>query len=544
MTHARCDIRARLLAALALTVTTGAATLAADESDARAAEAEGRIIGRITFDRHDVFDLSDPREDKPLYRLANRLHVVTKERVIAAQLLLEPGDAFRQRLADESERILRANNYLYDAKITPVVTADGGVDLEVTTRDVWTLLPAFHASRKGGENTLGFTLEESNLAGRGQKLALERREDVDRDENSFQFRDKQIGSSWVGIDFVIANNSDGHSHFGVIERPFYALDARWSAGVTMLDSDSERTFYALGERSARYREERRFLTLAGGWSRGLENGWVRRYRAGFTIDDRVFSAADGDLPPLVPPDRELAYPFVGIEILEDRFTTTENREQIARTEDIYMGTRLTASLGWASPGTGADRDALVYRAGVSRGFGSIEREALLLSAAAGGRIESGASRNATIGLSAKYFRQQSEKRVFFATLEASRGHALDLDNPVELGGDTGLRGYPLRYQAGDSHALVTVEQRYFWDWYPWRLFRVGGAIFADAGRTWGTHPAGGENLGWLKDVGIGLRFASPRGGVRKVVHLDLAFPLDGDASIDEVQILLESKKSF
>jgi hypothetical protein len=29
-----------------------------------------------------------------------------------------------------------------------------------------------------------------------------------------------------------------------------------------------------------------------------------------------------------------------------------------------------------------------------------------------------------------------------------------------------------------------------------------------------------------------------------VFHLDIAFPLDGDPTIDEVQILLESKSSF
>ena len=160
------------------------------------------------------------------------------------------------------------------------------------------------------------------------------------------------------------------------------------------------------------------------------------------------------------------------------------------------------------------------------------------------RLESGDAKNALLTTSVRYYRKQSEKRLFFATLSATAGHALDLDNPVELGGDSGLRGYPLRYQSGDSRFLLSVEQRYFWDWYPLRLFRVGGAIFADVGRTWGDHPVGGEELGWLKDVGFGLRFAPTRTVSRKIVHLDIAFPLDGDPSIDDVQIVLESKKSF
>ena len=30
----------------------------------------------------------------------------------------------------------------------------------------------------------------------------------------------------------------------------------------------------------------------------------------------------------------------------------------------------------------------------------------------------------------------------------------------------------------------------------------------------------------------------------KMIHIDVAFPLDGDPSIDDVQFLLESKRSF
>ena len=130
------------------------------------------------------------------------------------------------------------------------------------------------------------------------------------------------------------------------------------------------------------------------------------------------------------------------------------------------------------------------------------------------------------------------------TFDASWGNNLDLDNLVDLGGDTGLRGYPLRYQTGDSRILLTAEQRYFTDWYPFRLFRVGGAVFADIGRTWGDNPAGGPPLGWLKNVGLGLRLGPTRSSGRDVIHIDIALPLDGDPSIDSVQFLIDSKRSF
>jgi hemolysin activation/secretion protein len=115
---------------------------------------------------------------------------------------------------------------------------------------------------------------------------------------------------------------------------------------------------------------------------------------------------------------------------------------------------------------------------------------------------------------------------------------------VLLGGDNGLRGYPIRYQAGESRAVVNVEQRFFTDFYPWRLFRIGWAVFADVGRVGGRDPRASEPLGTLYDVGAGLRLTSPRASGRNVVHIDLAFPLNGDPSIDSVQFVVETKGSF
>jgi hypothetical protein len=64
------------------------------------------------------------------------------------------------------------------------------------------------------------------------------------------------------------------------------------------------------------------------------------------------------------------------------------------------------------------------------------------------------------------------------------------------------------------------------------------------GRTWGRDITGAESLGLLKDIGVGLRFGSSRSSFGNVIHVDLAFPLDGDDSIDSVQIVVETKAKF
>lgn len=508
-------------------------------------EEMGASIGRIVLLKENVFDTTRPDEDNWLYRLANRLHIVTRDSVIRQQLLFREGDAFSTRLVNESARILRRNEYLYTAEVEPLHYEDGTVDMAVRTRDLWTLMPGASVSRSGGENKARVTLSESNLLGRGGKLRLSYVDDVDRESTTFDYSDNNLGHSWVSFYVGYADKSDGDTVDLRAERPFFSLDARWTAGFEALDDAREERLYELGEEVAEYAQKTDYYTVFGGWSAGLVDGWVRRWTAGVVYDNQEFTEVpEPEFVAAVPEDRRLVYPYVGFELLEDSYATTANRDQIGRTEDFYFGRRVTAMLGFASEAFGSDRESVIYSLQASRGFGDINSKALLLRGEASGRVDDGTWRNSIVELDARYYNQITSKRLFFMTLNGKFGHELDLENPIELGGDSGLRGYPLRYQAGDASLLFTIEQRYFTDWYPFRLARVGGAIFADIGRTWGDNPVAGAPRGWLRDIGFGLRLGPTRGGAHEIVHLDIAFPLDGDSSIDDVQILLESKGSF
>lgn len=512
---------------------------------AEALEAMGAVVGEVTYDRQNVFDPTQPGENKSLFRLANRWHIVTRESVIRQQLLFRPGDKFSVRLIEESERLLRQNSYLYDVDIEPVRVENGIVDIHVRTRDLWTLMPGFSASRSGGENRTGVKISERNLLGRGMSLQLSYNDDVDRESTSFQFYDRNLGASWTSMFLELADNSDGHTTDVRVVRPFYALDSLRSGGVTFFEDAREETFYELGHEAAEYDAETDRYTGFVGWSGGLQKGWVRRWSAGMVHDEQHFtSVVDGVLPPLIPADRTLIYPFFGFELIEDKFESASNRDHIERTEDFFLGTSLFASVGYATNELGSDRDSLIYRVEAHKGFGSIGKKALILSSSVTGRFDNGDAANNEISFDARYYNQISEKRLFFMTLAGSYGHNLDLDNVVDLGGENGLRGYPLRYQTGESKILITAEQRYFTNWYPFRLARIGGAIFADAGRTWGNSPLGTPPIGWLKDVGLGLRLVPTRASGRDVIHIDVAFPIDGDPSIDGVQFSIESKRSF
>ena len=311
----------------------------------------GAVVGEIILDKNDVFDLDDERENNALYRLINKLHIITKDSVIQSQLLLEPGDDYSKRLADESARLLRQRRYLFDAKVEPVKVENGVVDLKVTTRDVWTLRPGITFSRSGGESNSGIDLEELNLLGYGQKVRIARDENVDRTTKSFEIQDPHILNSRVQGTLVLSDNSDGHLNRFNITRPFYALDSRWATGIRGRDQDFRTAFWSLGEQAAEYQQDRVLANAFGGWSKGLKDNWVRRYRAGIIFDDNVFSEVDNrTLDPLVPEDRRLIYPYLGGDITRGSYVEHANAPMLTTAEiEFYGSVRFDGPVPEADP---------------------------------------------------------------------------------------------------------------------------------------------------------------------------------------------------
>ena len=509
-------------------------------------DASGTQVGTVTISSGSIFDLDNPDENKALYRLANRLHIKTRPDVIRQQLLFESGDRFSAQALEESERLLRANRYIQEVSIKRVRREDGGVDVNVETSDVWTLMPKLALSRSGGKNEAAIGLKEMNLFGSGTAIEVLYKSDVDRDSSILKFVDRNLGDSWYGLRLDLADNSDGYSQYLQIGKPFYSLDSRDALGFSVLNKNSINSFYDRGEETSEYQDRATVYEVYRGWSKGLRDGWTRRYTAGFAYDDHRFSAVtDSEYPTsIIPEDRELLTPFVGVEIVEDHYEKSKNHDQLNRVEDRFLGTRIGARLGVARAGAGSDRDAWLLNVRAQTGFGNSDSSSLLLATQLGGRVEQDGARNVSLNVSAKYYKHQSERRRLYMNLSGTYGRNLDLDQYLVLGGDTGLRGYPLRFQTGDKRALFTIEQRYFTDWYPFRLFHVGGALFFDVGRTWGGSPVGTSGKQLLKDVGLGLRIGSSRSGLGRMIHVDLAVPLDDKDGIDGIQFLVSTRKSF
>ncbi|HEX9571017.1 MAG TPA: hypothetical protein VF969_02050, partial [Burkholderiales bacterium] len=164
-------------------------------------EAAGAVIGEIRIDNRNIFDLEDPKENGVLYRAANFLHIQTRASVIRRQLLFKPGERVSVRLIEETERLMRSNRIFYDISIAPVAYHDGVVDIEVRTRDTWTLEPGVSASRQGGTNRRGATLRDTNVLGTGVLVGVERSYDADRTTTQYRVTQPRAFGGWTTIDY-------------------------------------------------------------------------------------------------------------------------------------------------------------------------------------------------------------------------------------------------------------------------------------------------------------------------------------------------------
>jgi outer membrane protein assembly factor BamA len=509
--------------------------------------AAAATIGRVSIHVGDIFDPSNPKENNRLYGIANRLHINTKDRVVANLLLFEEGDPYDPRLLAESERLLRQQGIFYDAEIRPVAYCDGRVDVHVEVRDVWTLLVSAGFNRAGGESGLDFELQDTNFLGYGKDVAIARRSDVDRTGTVGWYRDKSFLGSRARLELWYADNDDGNFQVFDLNQPFVSLDSKWSGGLRIRTDDRFDKLYTLGEARERFRREQDFAELQYGRSKGLVDGWTRRLLFGLTYVDDQFSKAEEGFPlRRVPRNRKLVYPWVGFDRQQDDFRTTHNLDQLSRTEDLFLGQRYRGRIGYAAESFGSDRNQVILNLQAEDG-GELGKKGLVLgNVSLSGRFGEGEAENVRLDLGGRYYRRTFGNQLFVAQLSGTWAHNLDGDTQILLGGDNGLRGYPLRYQQGDRRFLFSLEQRFFTDWHVLNLAHVGAAIFADVGRAWSSternlNPGVDE---MLYDIGVGLRVGSSRSGKGALVHIDVAFPLAGDGSIDDIQWLVTTKETF
>ncbi|MEQ1692692.1 MAG: hypothetical protein ABMA00_15485 [Gemmatimonas sp.] len=475
-----------------------------------------------------------------LRRVARTIHANTRDDVVRRFLLLRPGDACNQIRRAESERILRAQPFLVDARITVFDDEAGGVRLEVETRDEFSLIfepaidvraPVVRAIRIG----------ESNLAGTARLASLEWREGFKyHDVMGFRFTDFQFAGERNELRLFGIRRQRGQEMRAELVRPYYT-DLQRLAFIASVDGGRDYSNFRRPDGPGNSVNVTRQSAVLGGITRV---GSIRQLKlAGFTVThsrEHVDSATvmisrDGFQPDVGAPlgvsfrsqNVVRANALFGVRLLQ--FVPVEGFDALTGRQDLRVGLQIGTVFGQSIPvGAARDRDRFMAT-GVYVGVGG-GKSFFGAQVVGEGRNDLATStwdNHIVSGRMAWYFRP-AVRQLTIVGAEWSMGR--DMRTPFQLSfADRlgGLLGHHDSREAGAQRVVMRAEQRLV---IPSRLnvADIGVAGFAEAGRLWSERSVPYSRSTPVRGaVGVSLLAAVPPRS-RRLWRFDFAFPVGSD----------------
>lgn len=495
-----------------------------------AADAPGEpapTVRHIRIQRKNVFDLSVPGEDLWVFRAANRIHVLTRESVVAHDVLLQPGAPYDPLRALETERNLRSLGFLRHANVLALPAGPGQVDLEVRTQDSWTLQPQLSVGTEGGEHFFIVGVKENNLLGLGKTVSFFHSERGPDLRNELRYADPRVWGTFHRLTAHYADTDKGDEVGARVARPFVSLLDPRSADTTWASILQEETLYRNGGEFSHFLHDFRAVKGRYGRRLGRWGPFVHRAHAGYLYERSRFRATDETVPGTLPAGRALSAPLAGYSWIQPRYYKTTDVDSMKRVEDFNLGNELSLTAGPSLDAWGGDRDRWVFAALNQQGLELGPGRFALAQVGVQGRRSEGDWENALFFANINLFWKAlwPFRQTFVSHLEFNAARRLDGEKQLILGGNTGLRGYRNNAFTGGKTLLLNLEDRFFWDREIFHLLYMGGVAFLDTGLA--APEAGSPRLRDLKtDVGLGLRFSSSRSASGAVVRLDVAYALN------------------
>jgi len=485
-----------------------------------------------------------------LHRWANAIHIDTK------QITLENEAAFfldkcAKNFSDmaELERHLRSRKYLRDAK----VTSDEMVEnITVTTWDNWSLMPTISFGRQGGESTYSFGIKERNFLGLGIDAEIETYKNSQRKGYKVKTTIPLFSKKNIDLKLRFADNDDGTQQSLFLRKHFASFYTNNAYQVGFNEESRNDTIYQNNDELAIFAHNISYKNAEYAWLNFNNENSLVRYRVGITQDLHEFSYTDNAKnnpnSPLLPQDRDFIYPWIGFDYIEKNFKKLTNIHLITQIEDFNHGWQFSSRLGISDGGKENSAWAL-FQAEIHKGFEIHDDALVLMNIALNGDIYDQQEHRVLLNINTEYFYNFNSSWGFYLNNTNVISNNQYLDKPVTIGGNTGLRGFPLQYQHGEHSVKFTNEIRYYPYINIFKLFDLAGAAFIDTARTFGNIEGQGivDNIenGWLYSIGLGARLYSPHSaGNHQVIHIDFAFPQSDNPDIDNFEIRVKAKQSF
>ncbi len=478
---------------------------------------EAPRIREIRFVRETVFT-DEEAERIRIFAIANDLHITTRQHVVRRELLFSEGEVLDRELVDATERALRGLEFINEARVEVVPVEDGIVDVEVTTRDAWTIVPGILFESGGGITNVGLTGRETNLAGFGKEIWFEGTHKTDEGTGfAAGYKDPQVwGSRWIASSSGRTSPLVDSIHLSIV-RPFYSPDTKWAWGASGGWREEKVRTFEDGDEAGRLRETRQnaqaFVARAMGKRFNKLTAEMR-----FAYQEYETGVISGD--PLVPRDDEYTLTSsAGLFLREERWVEAERIRKMTITEDLELGFNIGGRVGRAGfpVPEGEKRWKLSgsYRHAVSPSH----HQYLFFSSG----VRSEVDRNTVVFARGEYYLNGFEWQTFAFNVRFARAWKLESSRQFSLGGNSGLRGFPARRFNGNKSLLINAEARVH---SPIEILavRFGSVVFLDTGRAY----ARGSSIDLdelATSAGFGLRLGFTRAPNEPIGRIDFGWPL-------------------
>lgn len=518
--------------------------------------ADGRVSD-VFVDNHSIFDPSSIPEEgllRPAYRLANRLHVRTRESFIRDEILVREGDCLDRALLGESSRILRQFRFIAEADVYSVPQPDGSHHVVVDTRDEWTTKISVGLRLDDGLQFEGASVVEENFLGRGATVGARYIERDERREAGVLLEVPRVGGSGWDMAGSIGRTRVGTTLVQGFEHPFQGEVGRTAARQwfeqsmdlytwRVPDGEFPYTHVVLPLESGfvelsgarRIGQPGRLFLLGGGLSRE----WVRTdpLTSAEGVPEGDYSQREAIAPSAVGPlqgqlrERETTRLNLLAGVRRVNFRDRRGLDALRGVQDVPVGREVLLSLGQGL-GPSDARDLLV-RLDLFGGFSTEAFTGQVFGALEGRRL--GGDRDGTRDILAElhtFLYHQPGGRldqtlVLRGTLQA--GWRVEAPFQLGLGGADGVRGFSEQEHPGGRRFVISAEDRILLPG-PWSdLLDLGVTLFADAGRMYAADVPWGADSPLLGSVGAGVRIGFPAGS-GSVIRADLAVPVGPDTS--------------
>lgn len=190
-------------------------------------EFEGKRIDSIRIYRGNIFNGQYSSGD--FRTLANSLHAVTRENKIWRNILFKEGETVSPLVFAQNEQLLRSLSYLTDASILLEENGDGGVIVNIITRDSWSIGLTV---RSVPNSRRYIDIYDSNIFGSGDRLDLRTYVNYKGKMyggNMLEYHASNLWGSFFQLD-MIGGWGYEERHFGIKLDKEYILPSDFIAG--------------------------------------------------------------------------------------------------------------------------------------------------------------------------------------------------------------------------------------------------------------------------------------------------------------------------